>query len=55
MTSKGLSSDVRGISRITVTAVAGIVGLLEAVNLNVASVPWLLGKASEAGRRASPD
>ena len=43
MTSKGLSSDLRGISRITVAAVAGMVGLLEAVNLNVADVPWMLG------------
>ena len=43
MTSKGLSSDLRGVSRITVAAIAGTVGLLEAVNLNVAGVPWILG------------
>jgi len=43
MTSKGLSSDLRGVSRVTVAAVAGTVGLLEALNLNVAGVPWILG------------
>jgi len=43
VTSKGLSSDLRGVSRVTVAAVAGTVGLLEALNLNVAGVPWILG------------
>ena len=40
-------SDLRGVSRITLDAVAGVVGLVEAMHLNIASGPRILGAAKQ--------
>jgi pimeloyl-ACP methyl ester carboxylesterase len=46
---KSLQSDLHGISRITVDAITGIVNLVEAIHLNIASTPRPLG-APKQGR-----
>ncbi|MEO8302558.1 MAG: alpha/beta hydrolase [Betaproteobacteria bacterium] len=43
------AADLRGLSRLTIDAIAGIVGLVEAMHSNIASVPGMPGK-STAGR-----
>lgn len=44
---QALPSDLRGISRITVDAIAGVVSLVEAMHVNIASAPWILGAAKQ--------
>jgi pimeloyl-ACP methyl ester carboxylesterase len=46
-TLRALPSDLRGISRITIDAIAGVVNLVEAMHLNIASTPWILGAAKQ--------
>ena len=41
------SSDLHGISRMTLDAVAGVVGLVEAMHLNIASAPRIVGAARQ--------
>jgi hypothetical protein len=43
------ASDMRGLSRLTIDAIAGVVNLVEAMHYNIASVPGILGK-SKSGR-----
>ena len=43
---RALASDVRGVSRLTIAGIAGVVDLVEAMHHNIASVPGILAKPS---------
>ncbi len=48
---KAVPSDLRGIGRLTIEAVAGVVGIVEAMHLNIASAPRVLGPARQGRTR----
>ena len=43
---RALASDFRGVSRLTIAGIAGVVDLVEAMHHNIASVPGILAKPS---------
>jgi hypothetical protein len=44
------AADLRGVSRLTIDGIAGIVDVVEAMHYNIASVPSLLGKPTQRER-----
>src|SRR5258706_6177006 len=43
-TLRGHASDLRGINRLTIDGIAGVVDLVEAMHYNIASIPGLIAK-----------
>ncbi|MEO5764352.1 MAG: alpha/beta hydrolase, partial [Casimicrobiaceae bacterium] len=45
--SDSAAADLRGLSRLTLDAVAGVVGLVEAMHYNIASLPGTPGAGAQ--------